>query len=462
MDKSFFEAFPSVTTEKWLAKIECDLKGKSLEELARYSPNTLSLNPVIGPDYEGSDDPPGKPPYTRGSKTTDNDWLVGVTASLSPDDKISNKNLLNWLMDGVEALRINLSNGKDLNVIFNEVGFPYIETHCFLGTGSFQAQEVQQLFLKSNSEVQGIKAGIYHDALNNAMAAGEIPNDLSAWTKHRESLKQKTPHFRSTIIRASYLTDCGGNGIQEIGAALAEGHEHLVSALNSGWTIDEIAATLTFELSTGIDFFQDIAKQKAFKTLWAQLIQAYKPEHSCSHYPYVHVQNTQWHYTANDQHTNLLRATTAAMSAAVAGIDLLSLHPFDLVNQPTDSARRIAKNIQLLLKEETHLNKVIDPAGGSYFLEDLVRQYQEKAWANFQQIEAEGGYLEYMAKGKLQADVTISAQAKIERLKRGDDTLIGANKYQSERDSPGSATPKPSASNPLSLIPFSAYQAIQE
>lgn len=249
-------------------------------------------------------------------------------------------------------------------------------------------------------------------------------------------------------VRAHLVLDQGGHAIQELGYAIASGIEYLRKLQAKGTAVDDAAARLTFSFGLGSDFFMTISKIRAARVLWSRVVKACGGSEEAAKIK-VHARTATWNKTALDPNVNMLRATNEAVAAVVAGCDSLRVAPFDeCFTTPSDFSRRIARNIQLILAEECGFDALIDPAGGSYYVEHLTNVLIEKAWAMVQEIEKQGGLCEALKSGSIQKQIaaTRDAQSKNVALRRT--PVVGVNNYANPLDKPivGTAAPRLSES----------------
>ncbi len=226
------------------------------------------------------------------------------------------------------------------------------------------------------------------------------------------------------------LSDAGAYIYQELGYALAWGTDWLTLLTEAGLDVDTVAARVKFNMGVSSNYFMEIAKFRAARMLWAQIVEQYKPASADSAKMHIHASTSRFNQTVYDAHVNLLRSQTETMSAALAGVDSITTVPFDTPYQtPDDFSERIARNQQFLLKEESHLDKVVDPAGGSYYVETLTVSIASEAWKLFLAEQSEGGFFAMVAAGKVQDAVNASNAKRHTDVARRKEILLGTNQY---------------------------------
>ncbi len=234
------------------------------------------------------------------------------------------------------------------------------------------------------------------------------------------------------VIAVDSVLFCNGGAFifQELGYALAWGAQWLTALTDAGLTIDEVASRIKFNMGVSSNYFMELAKFRAARMLWAQIVEQYKPASADSAKMHVHAATSQFNQTIYDAHVNLLRSQTEAMSAALAGVDSITVVPFDTPYKTPDTfSERIARNQQFLLKEESHLDKVVDPAGGSYYVETLTVSIANEAWKLFLEVEDKGGFFAEVNNGEVQKAVNASCEKRHTDVARRKEILLGTNQY---------------------------------
>ena len=238
------------------------------------------------------------------------------------------------------------------------------------------------------------------------------------------------PNYRVLAVNAFLFNNAGAYISQELGYALAWGNELMAKLTEAGFTADEVAKKIKFNFGISSNYFMEIAKFRAARWLWAEIVAAYKPACECACKMVAHAQTSEWNMTVYDAHVNLLRSQTEAMSAALAGVDSITVRPFDKIYQtPDDFSERIARNQQLLLKEECHLDKVVDPSAGSYYVEVLTNSLADVAWKLFLEVEEKGGFSVAVNAGEIQNAVNASNVARKKAVATRREILLGSNQY---------------------------------
>ena len=250
------------------------------------------------------------------------------------------------------------------------------------------------------------------------------------------------PALGAIAVSSDIYHQAGANAVQELACAAATAVEYLRRLSESGLDVALAADKLHFFLSIGEDFFIEIAKFRAIRLIWAQILRALELDESPGRIR-VHARAGERNKTRRDPHVNMLRATSEALAAAIAGIDSLTLAPFDAPLRKSDAfSRRIARNLQLILGEELGLTRLIDPAGGAWHIERMTDQLARAAWRQFQAIEARGGMTACLQAGHIQREIEAVAKQRLRDVENGDSILVGSNRYADPDEAPPAPLPQ--------------------
>lgn len=404
-----FSSFQSSSKEEWIAILKKELKGESIDTLNKFN----RVEEITFPSYFHREDQqvsfsdPGLAPYTRGIQSKNNDWTI-ATAFRITNEKACNQEIISALMSGTDHLILVAENTDAINfeVLLQEVGLSFIHT-------TFRAKTTEQIssFLEFTKD-----ASVLIEYDNNQ----ELLEKAMAFSK---------PNRKLFHIDASGVQQAGGTTWQELSIALAEGHDILVKQLDLGIDPDTAAANIHFTFGIGSKYFFELSKIRAFRTCWAKIVQAYEPKHTCSLAATITARTTFVNVSLKDPYTNLLRQTTEAMSVVLGGIQHLNIQPYDWYSQKPNTVftRRMATNISLLLKEESYLQIVVDPAGGSYALDSLTETISERAWSSFQWIERNGGISDSEVRKTLSAEIEEKAAMRTNEINEKTEKRIGIN-----------------------------------
>ena len=438
--EKLFSEFPGVSTEAWMEKITADLKGADFEKKLVWKTNEgFKVKPFYRQeDLEGlktTEGLPGQFPYLRGTKKDDNTWYVRQDIKVECP-KAANEKALDILNRGVDSLGFSVKK-KDLSAEYIETLLEGICAECIeLNFSTCQGATVQlakllvEYFQKKGYDLAKLQGSVNYDPMGKMMVRGKDLSNYAATAKELVEVMTALPGYRCINVNAVELNNAGSYIAQELGYALAWGNEYLNALVEAGVSVDEAAKSIKFNFGISSNYFLEIAKFRAARMLWANIVKEYNPACECACKMLAHAETSTFNLTLFDAHVNLLRTQTEAMSAALAGVNSITVSPFDKAYQtPDDFSERIARNQQLLLKEECHFNKVVDPAAGSYFIENLTVSIAQQAWNLFLQVEEEGGMLAAIKAGKVQEAVNASNKARHEAVSKRREILLGTNQY---------------------------------
>lgn len=449
--EKLFSDFPPISTEEWMAKITADLKGADFEKKLVWKTNEgFKVNPFYrNEDLEGLktvDSLPGEFPYVRGTKK-DNDWYTRQDIAVS-DFAAANAKALDVLNKGITSLGFCIDgddvNAANIKTLLKDILPEYVELN--FSTCHRKALDLIKILVEyykeSGADVMKCFGSVNYDPFKPLLKKGR---DAEGWVeKSVEIVKAAAPlpRFRVLAVNAYAVNDGGAYIYQELGYALANGNQILSALVEAGLDATLVAKKIKFNFGIGGNYFMEIAKFRAARWLWAEIVAAYRPicpnecpsksedgECRCATKIYAHAQTSMFNKTVFDAHVNLLRTQTEAMSATIAGINSLTVRPFDETYKTSDDfSQRIARNQQLLLKEECHFDKITDASAGSYYIENLTNSIAEQAWALFLETDEKGFYSELKA-GTIQSAVKASADNRFKSLATRREVLLGTNQY---------------------------------
>lgn len=439
LKEKLFSEFAPVSTEEWMAKITADLKGVPFEKkLVWKTGEGFNVNPFYrAEDIEGlktTESLPGEFPYVRGTKK-DNDWKVRQNIEVCCF-KGANEKALDLLTKGVTSLGFIIKGDEvnEENIATLLEGICPASVELNFNTCNCKAEKLigilADYFKGKGVDAEKCYGSVNYDAFKKPLVKGK---ENSEWVEGAAAVLkagQALPNYRVLAVNAFLFNNAGAYISQELGYALAWGNELMAKLTEAGFTADEVAKKIKFNLGISSNYFMEIAKLRAARWLWAEIVAAYKPACECACKMVAHAQTSEWNMTVYDAHVNLLRSQTEAMSAALAGVDSITVRPFDKIYQtPDDFSERIARNQQLLLKEECHLDKVVDPSAGSYYVEVLTNSLADVAWKLFLEVEEKGGFSVAVNAGEIQNAVNASNVARKKAVATRREILLGSNQY---------------------------------
>ena len=442
-EQKLFAEFPPVSTEQWESVIAVDLKGADYEKkLVWRTAEGFNVRPYYraenldGIKYLGSQC--GEFPYVRGTGK-DNNWRIVQTIEVGCP-KEANAQATVLLTKGVESIGFVIGDKEfsaaDLDTLLSGISVKNTEL-VFSGCAT---KKVAGLFIdkmdKEGVDPETVRVSFVLDpivkklTLKGTMAC---KNGQCKGFENLASLISKGAAYkriRFVNVSGEIFHNSGSTIVQELAFTLAAGHEYVVKLMEQGLSVDQVAPALRFSMAISSNYFMEIAKFRAARLLWANIMAPYNPSRGCASKMKVHAVTSKWNMTVYDPYVNMLRGTTEAMSAAVSGVHSIEVLPFDTpYEKPTDFSARIARNVQLLLKEESHFNQVCDAAGGSYYIENLTNSIAEQAWNLFRQVEEKGGYIAAFEAGFIQDQVEASAAKKNSNIATRRETLLGTNQF---------------------------------
>jgi len=438
--EKLFTEFPEVPTEKWEEVITADLKGADYErKLVWRTGEGFNVRPyyraenLAGIGHLGAE--AGEYPYVRGVGR-DNRWLIHQTVDVK-DPAEANAEALRLLNAGVDSLEFNITrelSAEEMDTLLGGICLPAIEltlsgvkcaAHADLLLDKIEREGLDKSAVRLNFAIDPLR----HLALNGAFCSGSGEKCFGRIA----GLVRRTEGYgrvRTVTVTGNIFSDSGSTIVEELAFTLAAGHDYLVRLTEEGLSADQAARTLRFSFSVTSNYFMEMAKFRAARMLWANIVSAYEPECACSAKMFAHAVTSAWNQCVYDPYVNMLRGTTEAMSASIAGVHSLEVRPFDCAYEtPDEFSKRIARNVELLLKHEAHFDQVTDPAGGSYYIENLTQSIAAEAWKLFLEVEDKGGYTEAFKAGFIVERVDASAAAKDKNIATRRQIILGANQF---------------------------------
>lgn len=464
--EKLFSDFSPVSTQEWMDKITVDLKGADFEKKLVWRTNEgFKVKPFYRQeDLEGlktTEGLPGQYPYIRGIKKDDNTWFIRQDITVN-DAAEANAKALDILNKGVDSLGFQIK-AKELNAEYLDTLLKDICCECVeLNFSTCQrhtlqlAQLLVAYFQKKGYAPEKLKGSLNFDPISKMMQKGKDVSAVIATGKELVETLAAYPHFRCIAVNSVQLNNAGAYIYQELGYALAWGNEYLNQLVEAGVPAALAAKKIKFNFGISSNYFMEIAKFRAARMLWADIVKQYAPKCPrtdckntgadgtcyCACKMVAHAETSNFNLTLFDAHVNLLRTQTEAMSAAIAGVNSITVSPFDKAYEtPDDFSERIARNQQLLLKEESHLNRIVDPAAGSYYIENLTVAIAKQAWDLFLAVEEAGGMLQAVKAGSIQEAVNQSNKARHEAVSKRKEILLGTNQYPNFNELAGDKRP---------------------
>ena len=456
----------------WKKLVRKETKGGKFEDLIWDTPEGIKIKPLYTHEdiknFKHQDSLPGTFPFLRGPRATmytNKPWTIRQYAGFSTA-KESNRFYKQALKNGqmglsvafdlathrgydsdharvvadVGATGVAIDSVEDMKILFKDIPLEKMSVSMTM-TGA--VLPILACFIVT-AEEQGvaqkkISGTIQNDILKEFMVRNtfvyppkpsmRIVADIIAYTS------KKMPKFNSISISGYHMQEAGANQVQELAYTLGDGLEYVRAALNRGLKIDDFAPRLSFFFSIGMNFFMEIAKLRAARVLWSEIISQFKPKNPMSLALRTHCQTSGVSLTEQDPYNNIVRTTIEAMAAVFGGTQSLHTNSFDeALALPTDFSSRIARNTQLILAEESGISKVVDPLGGSYFLENLTNSLITQSKKLLREVENVGGMTKAVEKGIPKMRIEESAAKHQARVDNNQQTIVGVNKYKLENE----------------------------
>lgn len=430
------QSFPAYSFEDWEKKAEESLKGKPIESLQKTTYEEIILKPLYcQEDLEKVPDLPGVTDFRRGlypfgNKT--NKWKIAQKIKATSAESLAEQ-LRAAFKRGQTAISFEVSK----KILENpEVLADGLREFCHRYPFAVDAKGNQDSILKALEkqikDAENISGYIASDPLAAFSVSGCLPEKTSEyfqkWAQRASETSTIFPHLKTVLVNTAPYHNGGANAVQELGIAAAAGAFYLQTLLENEMELEKALSSIVFHFSMGSSFFTEIAKLRAARIIWSKIAEAYNAKPTDQGME-ISAETSTYTKTFHDSHVNLLRAGNEAFAAVLGGIQYLHVSPFDELTGAGNFSERIARNTQLILQEEMHLQNVIDPAGGSWYIESLTNELAKKAWEFFQQIEARGGIVECLQANWLQAEIARVHEKRTADIFTRKASIIGTNKY---------------------------------
>jgi methylmalonyl-CoA mutase len=453
-----FDDFKKPTYDEWRAVTEKSLKGANFEkQLTTRTPEDITLQPLYF-DADGIQHAltaPGAFPYVRGIHAEPRPWHIAqeLPAPTPQDfntmlvaDMARGQTAVNIPLDdpsragtdpdqaepgAVGAVGVSLASAADYQAAL--AGIPLDETPVTVHAPVSALAHAALLVAAADLPPGEINGAVGYDPLGVLAAVGSLPVSLERLYDEAGSLLvwavQAAPGLHTFHFDLTPYADAGASAVQELAYALATGVDALRAMVARGLDPMAVFKHSRFTFALGANFFMEIAKLRAFRGLWAQVGAAYGvPPEFCK--AYVYGRTGRYNKTLYDPYVNMLRTTTEALAGAISNLEGMHVAPFDeIIRQPDEFSRRVARNQQIILQQEVNLTALLDPAGGSYYVETLTDELGGAAWEAFQQIEAEGGMAQALLRGDVQKAVAEVAEGRMKAFAKRKTRLVGTNMY---------------------------------
>ncbi len=458
---------PHASVEQWRELATKQMRGKPLEDLTWHTAEGIDVKPLYTQEdiehLSHTNTMPGVEPFIRGPQATmyaGRPWTIRQYAGFSTAEE-SNAFYRKALAAGGQGVsvafdlathrgydsdhaRVSGDVGKagvaidsieDMKILFDGIPLDKVSVSMTMNGAV--------LPVLAGYIVAAEEQGVAHDKLS-----GTIQNDILKEFMVRNTYiyppvpsmriigdiiayaTEKMPKFNSISISGYHIQEAGADNALELAYTLADGKEYIRTALAAGLDIDQFAPRLSFFWGIGMNFYMEIAKMRAARMLWARIVDEFKPKNQKSKMLRTHSQTSGWSLTEQDPYNNVVRTTIEALAAVFGGTQSLHTNALDeAIALPSEFSSRIARNTQLVIQEETGITNVVDPWGGSYMMESLTQEIADKAWQLIEEVEEQGGMAKAIETGMPKLRIEESAARKQARIDRGEDVIVGVNKY---------------------------------
>lgn len=453
--QALFKEFPPVSKEEWEKVITEDLKGADYKTKLRWETGE-GVEPLPFYRREDLSELDRKNPIPKKFEDGNaNTWEIRepIFAHTIEDAKKTAKNALNRGAGALQFhLRVRRTEGmlggdlqglpvqdqQDFHQLTQDISLDDTTLHFDVGMASpVLLAMIWNEYKNRDVNTENVSATFMYDPFTYVLLNGQLPKPKKELKNDIAQLSQFTaqqlPGVRTLGIDARTFHNTGSTIVQELAFAIAEASEYLSILTDSNLDIDEMTESLHFSFAIGSSYFLEIAKFRAARLLWKNLLEAYGSNPTTE--MYIHGETSEWNKTLYDPYTNMLRTSTEGMSGAIAGCDSMTILPFDQhFRKPNEFSKRIARNQQIILSEEAYLDKVEDPAAGSYYIEKLTEDIGQQAWELFQDIETEGGLLKVIENGTVQSAIQDSQQKRDQAIASRGRIFVGTNQYSNPDD----------------------------
>lgn len=447
------DEFPVPAYDEWKAAAIESLKGADFDKkLLTKTYEGITLKPIYtDADYSLNPSRPGEGDYLRGTDPAGYmhaPWAIAQQVEAVSPEK-ANALILHELEKGATAVNVDLCTGVDveneagMKALFAGVMLPAAALHVKCGASAIKKLEMAKNVIDGFDKAEGCFGA---DPIGKIALSGGIKKSMEeAYDDMASSVrfaKANAPKLRTVIADGSVYANGGATAVQEAAYVIATASDYIAAMTDRGISADDAAGSIRLCVSLGSNFFMEIAKLRAMRVVFARMARAYGAGDEAAKAD-VFASTSAFTKTAFDPYVNILRATTEAFSGVVGGINAMNVSPLDeAIGESDETSRRIARNLQLMLREEFDLLHPVDPAGGSWYVETLTNQLIEAIAEKFKDIEAKGGMLELLKAGEIQAEVKKVLDERFKKLATRADRAVGTNMYANMTEKPLERAPK--------------------
>lgn len=467
-DLNLAQEFPAPSYEQWREKVVTDLKGADFDKKLLWKTlEGITVKPIYTKadieTLEQKNNLPGFAPFTRGTQPLSGvayPWQIRQDCTLAAPEDV-NASLRDGLARGQTAIGLRLDNAarqgfdgdspearelagrggctlSSINGLRIALADIDLNKHPItIRTGSAALPVLAMLValaqergIDSKSLVGSVECDPFRELTRSGTLRGTFDLKYKEMTDLVKYCKDHCPGIRPVMINAHSYHNSGASVTQELAMTLAAATEYMRELINRGVDADTAAMNMMFSFSVSTNMFSEIAKLRAARTLWAKIVKAFGAKNEDSLKMFLHVRTSTYNKTSYDPYNNMLRSSFEAFAGAVGGCDSMYIAPFDeSFTRPNEFSMRVARNQHIILQEEVHLNKVVDPSAGSYYVESLTDSIGREAWIAFQEIEADGGLLKALQSGKPQEAIVKVSEKRIKLAQSRQVPIVGVSSY---------------------------------
>jgi len=451
VNEKLFSEFPPVSEKAWKEQVMSELKGKEFEKLNWKTYEDIDLPPFyteedVGQLKNQTDSQPGEFPFVRGGSFKNNDWKINQEIN-GTDIKQANRLALNSIKGGADSVTFNcllygskyhgipVQNKDDMASLLDGID---IESTAINFNPGVNTTGILSLYInearKRGVKLENLSGSVNCDPIKDLTLQGLfLKGEANSFEELRaviSYLSNYIPNYKGLKVNSSQFQDSGASITQELAYTLSSGVEYLDRLTGMDLSIDQISRHMAFSFSISSNYFMEIAKLRAARLLWAKIIKQYKPKHESSMLMNIEVTNSSWNKTQYNPFVNLLRGTVETMAGALGGAGIITVRPLDSeYKTPDDFSQRMSRNTQLILKNETYLERVVDPSAGSYYVENLTDSIAKESWRLFQEVESGGGIIKSLKSVAIQNAIEQTRKSRDMNTAIRKDIFLGVNQY---------------------------------
>lgn len=433
-EQKLFSEFSPATKADWEQRAQKDLRDTTLDDLKQQTYEDIHIKPYFAKeDIAGLaqvNQQPGQFPYLRGAKTNSNAWQNIQQIYADGNGKPAIDKAADALQRGADGIHffIDLPGLFDIVYLFDNIDLTkYSISYTLKENPATFLEKIYARLAKKHLSAGTLRGFVEFDSYT---ATGKLQHSTIREFVHMAELTKESPDFYILPVNGTSFSSIGASFTQEIAYTLNAAVGYLDQLTDEGIPLDLLLSKTQFYVAAGTNYFFEIAKLRVLRLLWAAVVEAYGANPELAAKLRIHSTTSTWFQTTLDPYTNMLRVTTEAMSAVIAGCDSISVAPFDTTFRQSDEfSERISRNVSIILKEEAYLDKAIDPAAGSYYLEALTNELADHAWKLFKEVESAGGFEAAYEAGFILGSITEISRRKFRNVATGKDVIVGTNKY---------------------------------